>query len=563
MDNATIADSFSLLSRLMDINGDNSFKSKTYSIAAFNIEKLTVPLKDASPEALSSIRGFGESVRTKVLEMLETGALAVLSEYISKTPPGVIEMLNIKGIGPKKINIIWKEMGIESIGELLYACDENRLMRFKGFGEKTQLNVQEGIAFYFSNQGHFLFAQLEEVVPQIENYLSKLFGEDNIKLTGHYLRHSLTIEELEFVVKESNEAVKPKFLSAHPPELLEEKEDSLLYKLKNGLKLRLYTSNTNLVGAQFKRAADPLFIKAFEDQFPGINYHGNDETIFAQAGISYIPPYLRETKEILDRAISGNLPNIIETPDIRGIIHSHSNWSDGTNSIEEMADECIRRGLSYLVISDHSQTASYAQGLKPERVIAQHQLIDQLNLQFAGRLKIFKSIESDILNDGSLDYTEDILKTFDLVIASVHSNLKMNEEKAMVRLLKAIENPYTSILGHPTGRLLLSRNGYPIDHLKIIDACAANNVVIELNAHPRRLDIDWKWISYAMEKEVMISINPDAHFLSGFDDIKYGVLAAQKGGLEKEKNLSSFELPEFESWMADLRLRKNAKILTS
>jgi DNA polymerase (family 10) len=220
-----------------------------------------------------------------------------------------------------------------------------------------------------------------------------------------------------------------------------------------------------------------------------------------------------------------------------------------------MAEECIRRGMEYLVISDHSKAAAYANGLTEERIREQHKQIDQLNKKYTP-FKIFKSIECDILGDGSMDYTNAVLSTFDLVIASVHSNLKMTEEKAMMRLLKAIENPYTTILGHMTGRLLLSRNGYPVDHTKIIDACAGHQVVIELNAHPRRLDIDWKYIEYATEKGVLISIDPDAHALDGYDDIRYGVLAAQKAGLTKEQNLSSFTLNQFENFLADSRKKK-------
>ena len=205
-----------------------------------------------------------------------------------------------------------------------------------------------------------------------------------------------------------------------------------------------------------------------------------------------------------------------------------------------------------MVISDHSKSAFYANGLTEERIREQHRYVDELNTKFKP-FKIFKSIESDILNDGNLDYADKILATFDLIIASVHSNLKMTEDKAMARLMKAIENPYTTILGHMTGRLLLSRSGYPVDHKKIIEACAANHVVIELNAHPRRLDIDWKHIDYAIEKNVLLSIDPDAHALDGFDDVKYGVLAAQKGGMTKENNLSSFGLKEFEEWLGKNR----------
>ncbi|HEY5968641.1 MAG TPA: PHP domain-containing protein, partial [Chitinophagaceae bacterium] len=227
----------------------------------------------------------------------------------------------------------------------------------------------------------------------------------------------------------------------------------------------------------------------------------------------------------------------------------------GDNTLEQMAEECIKLGLEYLVISDHSKTAVYANGLTEERIREQHRQVDQLNEQYKP-FKIFKSIECDILGDGSMDYSNNILSTFDLVIASVHSNLKMSEEKAMMRLMKAIENPYTTILGHMTGRLLLSRSGYPVDHKKIIDACAANHVVIELNAHPRRLDIDWRYIEYAIDKGVLISIDPDAHSLDGYNDIRYGVLAAQKAGLSKEQNLSSFSLNEFEKFLTDRKKKK-------
>ncbi len=559
MDNAAIADHFSLLARLMDIHGENAFKTRTYSIAAFHIEKLPLPLKDTPRESFSGIRGIGDSVAGKVAELLDTGKLAILHEYIEKTPPGVIEMLNIKGIGPKKIHTIWKEMGIESIGELLYACNENRLTLFKGFGPKTQQNVRDAIEFYLLNQGHFLFAQLEEIFPQVEQYLKKIFSADKVHITGAYRRQALTIEELEFVVLATNESIKPAFRTAQPPELLEESANSLLYKLKNGLKLRLYTGGSSLAQELFRTTGNNVFLQAFDKTFPGLDNNedmGADESIyFKKAGIPVIPPCLRETATILETARENKLPGLIRPDDIRSLIHCHSNWSDGSDSIEAMAKECISRGWEYMVISDHSQTAVYANGLKEDRVREQHRYIDELN-KALHPFTIFKSIESDILNDGSLDYPDHVLKTFDLVIASIHSNLKMDADKATARLIRAVENPYTCILGHLTGRLLLSRNGYPVHHKKIIDACAANHVVIEINAHPRRLDMDWTWIGYAMEKGVLLSIDPDAHALAGFNDVKYGVLAAQKGGLTKPFNLSSFPLPEFTRWLAASRYQK-------
>ncbi len=551
MDNYQIAENFSLLSKLLDIHGENSFKAKTYAIAAYHVENLPVQLADTPVEKISALKGIGDSTGKKIIELLQTGSLQVLHDIISKTPAGVIELLNIKGIGPKKIHTIWKEMEIESVGELLYACQENRLKLYKGFGEKTQQNIIETIEYYLHNQGSYLYNQVEAVVPQITAYLEKLFLPENVFLTGAFKRQAPVIDELEFVINRSNEEVKPKFISANPPELLEENMGNLLYKLLNGLRLRLYTGTGNLAERVFQQSGSDEFVAAFKQHYPMADFGkisgADDQALFSQAGLSYIPVFARETATIIERA-AAPLPTVIQPGDIRGIIHSHSNWSDGSNTVEEMAKAAIEKGFEYLVLSDHSKTAFYAQGLSEEKIAAQHQYINELNSKFKN-FKIFKSIESDILNDGSLDYSSSILATFDLVIASVHSNLKMSEDKAMMRLLTAIENPYTTILGHMTGRLLLSRKGYPVDHKKIIDACAANQVAIELNAHPSRLDIDWRYIDYALEKGVLISIDPDAHTIEGFDDIRYGVLAAQKAMLTREQNLSSFGLQQFEAYL--------------
>jgi DNA polymerase (family X) len=556
MDNYQIAENFTLLSKLTDIHGENSFKAKTYAIAAYHIENLAEQLSNIPTEKISTIKGIGASTGKKIIELLQTGQLEVLQKMIENTPAGIIEMLHIKGIGPKKINTIWKEMEIESVGELLYACQENRLKLYKGFGEKTQQNIIETIEYYLHNKGSYLYPQVEAVVPQIMAYLQKLFLPENVFITGAYKRQLEIIDELEFVVNSTNELIKPKFASANPPELLEEDADSLLYKLLNGLRLRLYTGTTQLQKRLFTTTGSPQFSEAFISQFTAIDFGttniNDDAEVFTQAKINYIPPCARETATVIERAKLEALPTLIQPSDIKGIIHSHSNWSDGSFSIEDMAKAAIEKGFEYLVLSDHSKSAFYAQGLSEEKIAAQHAQIDEINNKLNG-FKIFKSIESDILNDGNLDYSNSILSTFDLVIASVHSNLKMTEEKAMMRLITAIENPYTTILGHLTGRLLLSRKGYPVNYKKIIDACAANKVAIELNAHPSRLDIDWRHIAYALEKNVFISIDPDAHTIDGFDDIRYGVLAAQKAMLTKQQNLSSLGLIAFEAYLATVK----------
>ncbi|MEO9144337.1 MAG: helix-hairpin-helix domain-containing protein [Ginsengibacter sp.] len=552
MNNKEIANQFSLLSSLMDIHGENSFRTKTYSIAAYKISKLTVDLYTLSEENVFKINGIGEAIGKKILGILSTGKMKILEDLILKTPEGILEMLNIKGIGPKKIALIWKEMGIESIGELLYACNENRLMLYKGFGKKTQDNVTESIEFYLSRKGSFLFAQAERTAVNLLTFLQQLFSSEEIKITGDFSRHAETVDTLEYVIPTSDQTITEKMTGLNDFDFLEKNSDHLLYKHNSGIKIKLYhTPQAALSKKVFETTGSAEFTTAFKNDYPAIDFQkaGNDQGIFDQAGIQYIPPFLRENKAIISLAAENKIPEVIQPGDIKGIIHSHSKWSDGINTLEELAAACIKSGKEYLVISDHSKSAAYANGLTEDRIQAQHELIEKLNKTLSP-FKIFKSIESDILNDGNLDYSNSILSTFDLVIASVHSNLKMNEEKAMMRLLKAIENPYTTILGHMTGRLLLSRKGFPVNHTKIIDACAANHVVIEINAHPRRLDMRWQWIDYALSKNILLSIDPDAHSIPEFENTRYGVLVAQKGMATSKDNLSSFSLKEFEDFLS-------------
>ena len=551
MDNYAIADNFSLLSKLMDIHGDNSFKAKSYSSAAFTIEKLPMELSSLPAEKMFAIRGIGDAIGKKIIEQLETGQLNALVEYLEKTPLGIIEMLGIKGIGPKKISTIWKELEIETLGELLYACNENRLTLYKGFGEKTQQNIKEAIEFYLGTIGSYLYQQIETYALAVDEKLKKEFSADTFFLTGTFRRQMEVIEKLEWVTTSSIHQLKT-FFTTNDFEVVDENENYISFKGKENVTIGFYScSKENLYSQLFQTSCSEEFLLAWNaiTNWEKEKNYSSEEEIFSLNNISFIPSFQREKEEIIDHAKNNLKINFIQPTDISGIIHSHSKWSDGTNTIEEMANAAIEKGLQYLVISDHSKSAFYASGLNEERIFAQHQQINELNKKLAP-FKIFKSIESDILNDGNLDYSNQVLSSFDLVIASVHSNLKMIEEKAMMRLMNAIENPYTSILGHMTGRLLLSRNGYPVDHIKIIEACAANNVVIELNAHPRRLDMDWRWIDAAIKKNVLISIDPDAHSIDGFNDCRYGVLVAQKAGLPKEQNLSSFSLGKFEAFVA-------------
>jgi len=550
--NEVIAESFSLLAKLMDIHGENPFKIKSYSAASFSIDKLTEELHAIPREKILSVKGIGPSIGKQIIEILDTGELPQLHEIIGKTPPGVIEMLRIKGLGPKKISTVWKEMEIESIGELMYACNENRLMLYKGFGEKTQNNIRDTITFYMRSQGSFLFAEVEGYVHTIHKSLRESFPGHSISLTGAFRRQLETIDQAAWIISVPQMELKAFFIS-NQFRIDVETDSELLVSGNENIKLHFrITARESFHAKVFETSCSESFLEKWNQQFQTDSKADSEQTIFEQAGVHFIPAPLREDPAIIEKAGKAELPPLIRFSDIRGIIHSHSNWSDGLHTIEDMAKACIEQGFEYLVISDHSKSAFYANGLSEERIRDQHAYIDELNQKFTP-FHIFKGIECDILNDGRLDYSEQILSTFDLVIASVHSNLKMSEEKAMSRLLTAIQNPHTRILGHPTGRLLLSRAGYPVDHKTLIDACAAHGVVIELNAHPRRLDLDWRWISYALQKNVKISIDPDAHSISGYHDIHYGVLAAQKGGVTAEQNLSSYTLKQMEDFVARKR----------
>lgn len=550
-DNSFIADQFSLLSKLMDIHGENNFKSKAYSSAAFTIDKLPQQLSEIPIEKFATIKGIGDSAAKKINEIFERGEIIALTNLISKTPQGIMQMLNIKGIGPKKITVIWKEMGIESIGELLYACNENRLTLYKGFGEKTQAGIQKSIEYFLNNIGSYLYAKIEEFAIKFDASLKKQFNKNQFFLTGDVRRHIETIDRIEWVT-DAGEAALQEYLLQH--KFVTERIEAALSVYKGedeNIELHFYHVTTNhLHHKLFTTSCSEEFLEAFNKKFPldHLTQYNSEEEIFSVANMQFVPAYLRESATIIDKAANNILPVVIQSKDITAIIHSHSKWSDGNNTIEEMAKAAIEKGLQYLVISDHSKTAFYAHGLTEEQIKAQHGEIDELNKKL-NPFKIFKSIESDILNDGNLDYADEVLSTFDIVIASIHSNLKMSEEKAMMRLLNAIKNPFTSILGHCTGRLLLSRAGYPVNHKKIIDACAENNVVIELNAHPRRLDMDWRYLNYCIEKNVLISIDPDAHSAGGFNDTRYGVLAAQKAGITAKQNLSSYSLQQFENFI--------------
>ena len=551
MENKPIARKLRLLSQLMELYDENTFKIRSVANAAFKVDKLPYPVSTKTFEQLEKIDGIGKSIAAKITELLQTGAIAEMETLIAQTPAGVIDMMAIKGIGPKKVAIIWRELGIESVGELFYACNENRLVGAKGFGLKTQDDIRKSIEFSIASNGKFLYARVEAEAKELLKNLKSLLPGALIDLAGEFRRCCEIINKLDIVIgiDDMHNAVNM-LLQAELLSAIKVNDNQISGQFVNGLPVDiLFAKKQDYYLALFKQTSDDNHVQAVLSRVADSgSKHENEESIYKLANLAFIPPELREGIAFIEKAANNALPELITYTDLKGTLHNHSTWSDGINTVEEMALYCRDElKLEYLGMCDHSKSAFYAKGLSIEQVINQQEEIDHLNKKLNG-FHIFKGIESDILYDGSLDYPDEILKRFDFIVASVHSVLKMDEEKATSRLIKAIENPYTTILGHPTGRLLLSRNGYPINYKKVIDACAANNVVIEINANPLRLDLDWRWHQYALDKGVWLSINPDAHRKEGFLDMHYGILAARKGGLYKERCLNALSLHEISSF---------------
>ncbi|MFN2457335.1 MAG: helix-hairpin-helix domain-containing protein [Chitinophagaceae bacterium] len=550
MDNHAIADQLQLLSKLMDIHGEDTFKAKSYASAAYTIKQLPEQISGMPQQSIFKLKGVGESVGKKIVEILENGESDALKNLVAQTPEGIFEMMSIKDLGPKKINVLWKELNISDIDELKEACQQNKIALKKGFGEKTQQNILEAIQFQIQSTGTYLYVQLENVADALKMKLENNFPEEKLHITGAFRRQLEVIEELEWVTTIPIKNLK-KFFKEETSAVISESSETIMFVLNEVLKCKFYvTDDKNFYKKLLTTTCSNEFLLAYQQLMEknGQSLFKSEEEIFVSTGLPYIPPFLREKPSVLTRYKKNEVVDVIDTHQIKGLIHAHSNWSDGSHTIEKMATELIQMGFEYLVISDHSKAAHYAGGLSEQRIKEQHRYIDELNEKLSP-FKIYKSIECDILNDGAMDYPDEFLAIFDLLIASIHSNLQMNEQKAMKRLLGAINNPYVTILGHLTGRKLLKRKGYPVDHKTIIEACAENHVAIEINANPLRLDITWEWMDIALENNIMLSINPDAHSISEFHNIKYGVLVAQKGGLTKEKNLSSFSKKEFDNYL--------------
>ncbi len=557
MSNEAIVALFELTVKLLELHDENEFKIKNLSFAARALDKESADLMSLSLEQLSGLQSVGKSVAGKIDEMRKTGTSQELRDLLAKTPEGLLEMLQIKGIGPKKVRAIWQELSITDNRELLLACENGEVAKLKGFGDKIQATIKESILYAQSNTGKLRMEKGEELAQILFDMLERQF--EQVEIVGDIRRKNEIVHSIQLVVGHDKPWEVQQFINDSLDLQQDEKASSPFAWRGKFLEKEISVEIQICSPQQF---VNQVFIYSSSEKHLATNniykqlskqVFESEEAIYSSLNMPYIIPEMREGNFEFEWSKTHQIEELVTWDSLKGILHNHSTYSDGKHTLEVMADYCRELGFEYLGIADHSKTASYAKGLSEERIWEQHAEIEKLNQKYAlttdRPFKILKGIESDILGDGSLDYADDVLKSFDYIVASIHQNLKMNQEKAMSRIIGAIENPYTTILGHPTGRILLSRAGYPIDYQKVIDACAANGVVIEINASPYRLDLDWRWIQYALEKNVMLSINPDAHEKEGYFDMHYGVAVARKGGLLANMTFNSLGLGEMDKYL--------------
>jgi len=567
MDNRALIRAFRLTAQLMELHEENPFKIRAYEGTANALEQLSVPVADLDRTGLPDRTGLSKTAAAKVAEMLDTGSFEELTRLLAATPPGVIELLGIKGIGPKKIRSLWKELGIEGPEQLREAAQNDEVSKLKGFGQKTQQAILEALDFTDQSRGKLLYPPAEELAHDLLNRLNATAGVEQAAVAGEVRRRLETVETITLVAATTQPAAVHQLLNTLDG-LTPDPRRSGPFAWRgtataSGVKVEIvlvaapdFTNQLLLSTAAEAHLSEPLAQELQPGQPATLRQwlkrerFATEPALYQRAGLQYVEPELREGLGELGLARENKLLPLLEDADLRGSLHNHSTYSDGNHTLREMATFLRDQGYEYLGICDHSQAAHYANGLPPERVRQQQREIDELNQELAP-FRIFKGIESDILSDGSLDYPPTVLETFDFIVASVHSNLKMDERKATTRVLRAIENPYTTMLGHPTGRLLLRREGYPLNHKAVIDACAQHKVIIEINANPWRLDLDWRWVRYALDQGVQLSINPDAHHTNGYADMRYGVFMGRKGGLTKDMTFNAKSVDEIAAYFAE------------
>lgn len=571
MDKREISRILEEIGLMLELKGDNPFKIRAYANGARILETLEGDLNDYIEDGkIVGVKGIGEALSDKIIELYETGRLEFYENLKNSIPPGLFDILKIQGIGPKKFKILYEKLGIESLGELEYACKENRLVELDGFGEKTQSKILKGIQDIKKYTGQYLYGYVIEDAESIRNKLLQSPLVKRCEIAGSLRRKKEVVKDIDILASSDEPLKLMDYFTTFEEidEVISKGETKTSVRLKLGIMVDLrvvedyqfpyalhHFTGSKEHNTALRHRAKALGIKLNEYGL----FRGDDlitckdeAEIFRALGLDNIPPELRENMGEIEAAEKGKLPELVDTRDLKGVLHIHTRYSDGSSDIAQMADVARRMGFSYIGISDHSRSAFYARGLKEDDIKRQIEEIDQYNAKHKD-FKIFKGIESDILPDGSLDYDDRILSMFDFVIASIHSNMSMEREKMTERIINSVKNRYTTILGHMTARILLAREACDMDVYAVLDAAAENNTIIEINSDPQRLDLDWRYMKYAKSKGVKFAINPDAHSVEGLKNVVFGIGIARKGWLAARDIVNCMSFKELGDYFEKIR----------
>ncbi len=583
MDKDAICEVLERIAQLFELKGENPFKVRAYTNAANALSNYAGSLSEAARQGtLAKIPGLGQAISSKVAEMIETGGLKYFDELLAEFPKDIFAMLDIPGLGPKKVKTLIDVLGVQSVAELEAAVRDGRVAALPGFGEKSAAKILDGLKQSAKYAGKHLPYR---AAVDVRFILEKMGADPNVlrfSAAGSYRRGKELIRDLDFVAASANPAaVIEAFVALDPVvetisrgktkcsvrlhtgiqadlRVVSNKEYplALLYftgskehnvKLRNRAQKRGWTLNEYRLAIDEEKSDN-----AGSDEPPPIE---EEADVYAALGLEFIPAELREDAGEIEAAEAGNLPRLVELENLRGIFHVHTTASDGRATLEEMANQAHELGLEYLGIADHSKSSFQANGLDEVRLAEQIAQIAELNAAFDGEFRIFTGTECDILKDGTLDFSDDVLSRLDYVVASIHASLTMPQAEMTKRIIKAISNPYVTMLGHVTGRLLLTREPSQVDIPAVIEAAADTGTIIELNCSPQRLELDWRWWPLAKAKGVKCAINPDAHRLDAFGYLVHGVQIARKGWLRREDVINTLPLGKIEVALKAKRLK--------
>lgn len=550
MDNKQIALILLDISRILEMKEENVFKIRAYQNAARSLEGIGEEAHDLIAQGkLKDVPGIGKTIAEKIEELDRTGKLQYYEELKAEYPPGLFELFRIPNLGPKKIRRLFEDLGIGSIRELEYACQENRLLNLKGFGQKTQEKLLEGIKIATFSDGRQLLGKVMPVAQKLLTYMRQCPAVDRVEIAGSARRWKEIVNDLDFVASTTKpEEVTEYFLKMpYALTLIGRGETKTSVRIES---LNLQVDLRVVAPAQFASALHHftgskehnVVLRTMAKKMGyKINEYGifrensekpvaikTEEDIYSFFKMDFIPPEMRENLGEIEAALEHRIPKLVDFSDLAGVFHVHSTWSDGRNSLEEMIRAALDRGYRYVGISEHSQIAAYAHGLDTARLQEQSAEIDRLQKKYE-TIRILKGIEVDILSDGNLDLDDASLSRLDFVIASVHSAFRLDEKAQTERICRAIANPLVDILGHPTGRILQGRPGYAVNLDEVLKTALRHKKCIEINASPHRLDLDWTHVKQAVDMGIPLAIDPDAHRTSEFDYVQFGIGMARKG----------------------------------